>query len=971
MSDHLQWPSESLSQNVDGPAARLCQEFDAAWRAGEQPKLEIFIGLLPDVDRFALLRDLLRIDLQFRRRANESPSLSEYRSRFPNDVLAIEAAFREAPTILGQPPLDSQSTRLEEAGVTEDPLSVPPAIPGYQILDALPSGGMGIVYRARQVESDRIVALKMIRSGIHADPQEIARFRLESEAIASLTHAHVIPIYDWGEWNGMPYLSMEFAEKGSLAERLEHGPLPLDEASDLLEKLSLATQFIHERGIIHRDLKPANILLTQDGTPKLADFGLAKRLDRDQGLTQTQAVIGTASYMAPEQAAGNTHTLGPAVDVYALGAILYEVLTGRPPFRAATREQTIHQVLSEDAPRPTQIRAAIPAALEWVCLKCLEKAPEHRFVSAQALAESVSKFRRGVPLALDGTTLANRLVRAARRAGFEVLDALGAEPSVRTFRARDLSLGRIVVLELLDAGHHHDLADRERLRAQATAVANLHHANIVELYTFGELDGDPFIAREDVDGEGICTGQTKSAKAPKQIASDLESLARAVHYAHLRGMVHGNLEPGKVVRDGGGICKITGYGVGQKEICRRSELSEVDSASEAAKADSTRSGLAVDPSEDLAALGAILYQLLNGYPPSAGQATVSESEPLRILNSGLPGELRAICQRCLDSDPKQRYVNGAALAEDLRRARVGEILLIDDLDDWLQQKRWARRGGFKIVELLAQGEFGFTYKAIQIASEQRVVLKRISARFRFVPAVKERFRLEGRLLAGLRHQNIAKLFDIGELNDLVYYAREYVDGKSLSRWARSGPSSEERSEESRTSEPGWLKTRLELVCALARTVQYLHDQKLVHGGLSPTSVHVTPSGVPRITGLRRARSTGVESAEGALEPDPWPRKSFLAPEQLDGSRRRPERAVDIFALGAILSMLFGGRAPIVASDLADKAIERASQPVLATPPAATQLENIEAISRKCMATEPSLRFETANALADELKRILN
>jgi eukaryotic-like serine/threonine-protein kinase len=961
MSDHLQWPSGSLPQNLDGPVARLCREFETAWRTGQQPKLEAFLTSVPDVDRFALLRDLLRIDLHFRRSANEAPSLSDYRSRFPDDALAIVAAFREAPTTLGQPPLDSQSTRLEEAHKTGDTPSVRPEIPGYQILDALPSGGMGIVYRARQVELDRIVALKMIRSGIYADPQEIARFRIESEAIASLSHAHVIPIYDWGEWNGMPYLTMEFAEMGSLAEQLEKGPLSPGEAADVVEKLSLATQFIHERDIIHRDLKPANILLTKDGTPKLADFGLAKRLDRDQGLTQTQAVLGTASYMAPEQAAGSTHTLGPAVDVYALGAILYELLTGRPPFRAATREQTIHLVLSEDPPRPTQIRPEIPLELEWVCLKCLEKTPEHRFGSAQALADSLTTFRRGTPLSLDGTTLTNRLARAARRSGFEILDALGADSVVRTFRARDLSLGRIVVLELLGTGHPDDEADRERLRAQATAAANLHHANIVELYSFGELDGDPFVAREYVESEGVRAGQPKPAKAPKQIASDVESLARAVHHAHLRGVVHGNLEPGKVVRDGGGICKITGYGVGTRKNLRVRELSGV------AEVSSNRSGLAVDPSEDLAALGAILYQLLNGHPPQSVSPLFSENEALRNLNSGLPGELRAICQRCLDPDPARRYVNAAALAEDLRRARVGEILLIDDLDDWLQQRRWARRGGYKIVELLAQGESGFTYKAIQIVSERRVVLKRISARYRFVPAAKEQFRLEGRLLAGLHHPNIATLFDMGELNDLVYYAREYVDGQSLARWAGFRQSSQERSEKLQASESSGLETTVEVVCALARTIQYLHDQKLVHGGLNPSSVHVTPGGVPRITGLRRAKSTSVESAEAFAEIGPWPPESFLAPEQLDGARRRPERTVDIYALGAILSMLLGGRAPISP----DNAINRASPPAPTSPQGALELENLEAISRKCMATDPSLRFATASAVADELKRILN
>src|SRR5437870_2847732 len=166
----------------------------------------------------------------------------------------------------------------------------------------------------------------MIRAGVHAEPQERARFRIETEAVASLSHPHIIQIYDCGEWNGMPYLVMEFAEGGSLAGQLAGRPLPPAQAAGLVETLARAVQVVHERGLIHRDLKPANVLLTDQGVPKLADFGLAKRLDQDQGLTQTRAVLGTASYMAPEQAAGDKHALGPAVDVYALGAILYEAL---------------------------------------------------------------------------------------------------------------------------------------------------------------------------------------------------------------------------------------------------------------------------------------------------------------------------------------------------------------------------------------------------------------------------------------------------------------------------------------------------------------------------------------------------------------------------------------------------------------------------------------------------------------------
>jgi serine/threonine-protein kinase len=235
-------------------------------------------------------------------------------------------ATRSSPIF--PPPLGAGSTNL-------------PAIPGYEILGEIDSGGMGVVYRARHLLLDLPVALKMVRTGTVAGPEELARFHMEARAVAALTHLGVVRVYDFGEHRGQPFFSMELVEGGSLADRLRGGPLPAAEAARLIEGLARIVQHVHERGVIHRDLKPANILLTPDGQPKVADFGLARRMSQDSGLTWTGAVMGTASYMSPEQAAGKTKEIGPAADVYSLGAILYECLTGRPPFRAATRELTI------------------------------------------------------------------------------------------------------------------------------------------------------------------------------------------------------------------------------------------------------------------------------------------------------------------------------------------------------------------------------------------------------------------------------------------------------------------------------------------------------------------------------------------------------------------------------------------------------------------------------------------------------
>jgi hypothetical protein len=256
---------------------------------------------------------------------------------------------------------------------------------------------MGVVYRARQVKLNRVVALKMILHADHAGPEHRQRFRTEAEAVARLQHPNVVQIHEVGEHNGLPFFSLEFCEGGSLEKKLGGTPLPPPEAAGLVQTLALAMHAAHERGIVHRDLKPANVLLAADGTPKVTDFGLAKRLDDAAGLTASGAIMGTPSYMAPEQAGGKTHAIGPAADVYALGAILYGLLTGRPPFKAATPLDTLAQVLTEEPVPPRRLQPRTPHDLETVCLKALAKEPGRRYPSARELAEDLGRFLRGEP----------------------------------------------------------------------------------------------------------------------------------------------------------------------------------------------------------------------------------------------------------------------------------------------------------------------------------------------------------------------------------------------------------------------------------------------------------------------------------------------------------------------------------------------------------------------------------------------
>jgi WD40 repeat protein len=270
-------------------------------------------------------------------------------------------------------------------------------VPGYQIKGKLGEGGMGVVYKARHIALNRVVALKMILAGGHAREADLLRFRTEAEAIARLQHPNIVQVYEVGEHDGQPFFSLEFCSGGSLERKLNGTPLPPGEAARLVETLARAMHAAHEKNVIHRDLKPANVLLAEDGTPKITDFGLAKKLD-DVGQTASGAIMGTPSYMAPEQAGGKSKEMGPAVDVYALGAILYELLTGRPPFKAATALDTIMQVVADEPVSPAQLNAKVPRDLETICLKALAKEPVRRYATGRDLADDLARFTAGMPV---------------------------------------------------------------------------------------------------------------------------------------------------------------------------------------------------------------------------------------------------------------------------------------------------------------------------------------------------------------------------------------------------------------------------------------------------------------------------------------------------------------------------------------------------------------------------------------------
>jgi tRNA A-37 threonylcarbamoyl transferase component Bud32 len=302
---------------------------------------------------------------------------------------------------------------LETVDTVRESSPLPLAFGSYLLLEVLGEGGMGVVYKARQEKLKRFVALKMVRAGIYASSEERARFQREGEVIASLEHPHVVQIHEFGECDGQSYFSMELLQGGTLADKLGGRALPERAAAELVQTLAHTVEAAHRRGIVHRDLKPSNVLFAADGTAKISDFGLAKVLDGESSDTRSDAILGTPAYMAPEQARGEIRRLGPAADVYALGAILYETLTGRPPFRGESRYQTLEWVRTREPEPPRRSQPHLSRDLEAICLKCLEKEASRRYESAAALADDLQRW-------LDGQTTKARPLSWPRRLGRSV-----------------------------------------------------------------------------------------------------------------------------------------------------------------------------------------------------------------------------------------------------------------------------------------------------------------------------------------------------------------------------------------------------------------------------------------------------------------------------------------------------------------------------------------------------------------------
>jgi serine/threonine protein kinase len=601
----------------------------------------------------------------------------------------------EQPTLPPRSPaeLSPPDTSLVPFAGDVEPLATQlPEIPGYEIEKELHAGGMGVVYQARQLRLDLPVALKMIRSWTSVHAQDLVRFRTEARAVAALNHPNIVRIYDYGEHDGLPYFSMELIEGGSLAELLRRGPLPLQRAARLIEELARAMHYVHGCGLIHRDLKPGNILLqakseagvanvelrNSDFQAKIADFGLAKRLEEDQSLTSAGTVMGTASYMAPEQVESKG-LIGPPADIYALGALLHEAITGRPPFLGDSRELTMVHVLVEEPKPPSVLRPEVPAALDAICLRCLEKLPGRRYATAGELAADLHRFQLGEPVHADASGDLAWHERWAQRHGFEILDIIACGRTGFLYRARQLSLQRQVALKVMPASSREDERELAAFRREAALIARLHHPHIVQIFDLGERGGVPYFVMELIEGKSLGAYFGDGPAPLVDAARLMAQLARAVEHAHQRGVVHCCIKPGSVIVMSDEV-KLTCFGLARiagETYDKDLERGVWRLVSYLAPEQIEDRDEAIGPATDIYSLGATLYSLLTGQPPFAADSMALTRElvlheaplPPSQLQAGVPADLDAACLRCLEKEPLRRFGSAGALAQELERYR--------------------------------------------------------------------------------------------------------------------------------------------------------------------------------------------------------------------------------------------------------------------------------------------------------------
>ena len=476
--------------SIDSCLEQVLSDQVRDWLGGNRRKAKFYLNREPLlIGQMDAMLDLINQEIVLRRRIGDAPRLEDYDSDFPeladplsrlfdvHDAISLPTEFHPPPALPAVP--GEMPSERENGGL--------PRIAGYNVERVLGSGGMGVVYLAFDVALKRNVALKTMGQAQYAGREQVERFLAEARAVAHLRHPNIIAIHAIAEHEGRSCLALEFVEGGSLAEKLNNGPMDPRPAAVLVETLARAVQAAHQAGIIHRDLKPSNVLLTADGVPKISDFGLAKLMDSDSKQTRTGQIMGTPSYMAPEQTDERAKQVGPAADVYGIGTILYQTLTGRPPFLGGSALETIRLVNSTEVVPPRQARPNVPKDLETICLKCLQKEPSKRYFTTLALADDLRRFLDGHTILARRASLPERVVRWCRRnstvaALFAALFAILAAGitvtsflAVRSMRAeiaarndRDRAEREAEIAKAINEFLNKDLLDQASADAQAT-----------------------------------------------------------------------------------------------------------------------------------------------------------------------------------------------------------------------------------------------------------------------------------------------------------------------------------------------------------------------------------------------------------------------------------------------------------------------------------------------------------------------
>lgn len=473
---------------------QICDRFEESSHQDALSQIDQLIGDSPSSVRSRLLEELLVIAIG---NSQEPLSIEECKNRYPAYRLEIETAFAHEVTTDEEQALSNS--------VNESP-ELPERIGDYEIIAEIARGGMGIVYQARQSKLNRIVALKCILSGTLASSEEVQRFLTEAEAAAKLQHPHIVSVFDIGEDHGRPFFSMEFIKGSNLAEQIKNESNSVRWSCEMIRKTADAIDHAHQKGIIHRDLKPSNILINSEGEPKVTDFGLAKLADNNDSKTRTGDLLGTASYMAPEQALGQVSAISPATDIYGLGAIFYELLTGRPPFRGETSWQTMRQLMESDPVSISVLQPATPFDVQTIVSKCLRKDPRHRYQTAKQLSDDIQRFLDGKPILARPVSRMEKTVKWMGRNRSMVIT---------------ITISAMLLVAAVIVGFWKVMEERDRFRVQRDqAQSNLYDALVgdTKAQLAGREDDYWFQAKENLN-------ELAALEVPQKDKNDLRNLA--------------------------------------------------------------------------------------------------------------------------------------------------------------------------------------------------------------------------------------------------------------------------------------------------------------------------------------------------------------------------------------------------------------------------------------------------------------